>query len=99
MKNSIIAVLIFLAVVAIILGVLHYFEVLALIALVIGFGVLIAIIIFVIVAGIVLILAVPYYLIAKEPKIDTYGSYRLEDVKGKGEEGKGEEEEAVKKKD
>lgn len=98
MKNSILAVLIFLAAVALILGVLHYFEILALIALVIGFGVLIGIIIFVVVSGIVLILAVPYYLIAKEPKIDTYGSYTLEDVKGKGEAGKGEEE-VVNKKD
>lgn len=95
MKNSsIIAVLIFLAIVALILGALHYFEILALIALVIGFGVLIGIIIFVVVTGIVLILAVPYYLLAKEPKIDTYGSYTLEDVKGKGEG----EEEGVKKK-
>ncbi|MBN1762218.1 MAG: hypothetical protein JW878_03935 [Methanomicrobia archaeon] len=93
MKNSIIAVLIFLAVVVVILEVLHYFEILALIALVIGFGMLIGIIIFIIVAGIALILAVPYYLITKEPKIDSYGSYTLADVKGKGEE----EEKGVKK--
>jgi membrane protein implicated in regulation of membrane protease activity len=98
MKNSIIAGLIFLAAVALLLGVLHYFEILALIALVIGFGVLIGIIIFVVVSGIVLILAVPYYLIAKEPKIDTYGSYTLEDVRSKGEE-REEEEEGVKKKE
>ena len=91
MKSSIVAVLAFLVAVVLILGVLHYFEVLALIALVIGFGVLIGIIIFVVVAGIVLILAVPYYLIAKEPKIDSYGSYTLGDVKGKGVEEKGEE--------
>lgn len=93
MKSSIIAVLIFLAAVALILGVLHYFEILALIALVIGFGVLIGIIILVVVSGIALILAVPYYLLTKEPKIDSYGSYTLEDLKGKGEE------EEAKKKD
>ena len=99
MKNSIIAVLIFLAIVALILGVLHYFEILALIALVIGFGVLIGIIIFVVILGIVLILAVPYYLVTKEPKIDTYGSYTLKDVKGKGEEWEEEGEAVVNKKD
>jgi hypothetical protein len=95
MKSSIIAVLIFLAVVVVILGVLHYFEILALIALAIGFGVLIGIIILGVVAGIALILAVPYYLLTKEPKIDSYGSYTLEDVKGKGEE----EEKGAKKED
>jgi len=95
MRNAIFAVFIFLFAVAIILVALYYFKILALIALLIGFGVLIGIVIFVVVAGVVLILAVPYYLLAKEPKIDEYGTYTLEDVKGKGE---GKEEEVKKEK-
>ncbi len=95
MRNAIFAVFIFLSAVAIILVALYYFKILALIALLIGFGVLIGIVIFVVVAGVVLILAVPYYLLAKEPKIDEYGTYTLEDVKGKG---KGKEEEVKKEK-
>lgn len=83
MKDSIIALFIFLSAVVVVLGLLHYFDVLAVIALLIGFCVLIAIILFTIVTGIVLIVAVPYYLLAKEPKIDEYGNYTLDDVKGK----------------
>jgi membrane protein implicated in regulation of membrane protease activity len=85
MKDSIIALFIFLSAVVVVLGLLHYFDVLAVIALLIGFGVLIAIILFTIVTGVVLIVAVPYYLLAKKPKIDEYGNYKLEDVKGKEE--------------
>lgn len=85
MKDSIIALFIFLSAVVVVLGLLHYFDVLAVIALLIGFGVLIAIILFTIVTGVVLIFAVPYYLLAKKPKIDAYGNYTLEDVKGKEE--------------
>jgi len=91
MRNTLITVLIFLSAVVIILGLLHYFEILALIALLIGFGVLIGVIIFIVVSVIVLIVAVPYYLLAKKPTIDEYGTYTLEEVKGKGED--------VKKKD
>ena len=91
MRNTIFTLLIFLSAVVIILGLLHYFKILALIALLIGFGVLIGVIIFIVLTVIVLIVAVPYYLLAKEPKIDEYGTYTLEEVKGKGEE--------VKKKD
>lgn len=86
MRNAIIALLIFLASVVIILGLLHYFEILALIALLIGFGVLIGIILFTIITGVVLIFAVPYYLLAKKPRIEKYGNYKLEDVKGKEED-------------
>ncbi len=86
MRNAIFVVLIFLSAVAIILGLLYYFKILALIALLIGFGVLIGIVLFAVVAGVVLIFAVPYYLLAKEPKIDEYGTYTLDDVKGKEEE-------------
>lgn len=91
MRNPIVTVLLFLAAIAIILGVLYYFEILALIALLIGFGALIAIIIFGVLSGVALIFAVPYYLLAKEPKIDKHGTYTLKDAKGK--------EEDVKKKD
>ena len=83
MKTTISALLIFLILVGIILGLLHYFKILALIALLIGFGLLIAIILFALVTGVVLIFAVPYYLLAKKPKIEEYGSYKVEDVKGK----------------
>jgi membrane protein implicated in regulation of membrane protease activity len=83
MRNTISTVLIFLAAIVLILGLLHYFKILALIALLIGFGVLIGAIIFIIVSVALLIFAVPYYLLAKKPKIDDYGMYTLEDVKGK----------------
>lgn len=83
MRTPIIAVIIFLSAVVIILGLLNYFKILALIALLIGFGVLIGIILFTIITGVVLIFAVPYYLLAKKPKIEKYGNYKLEDVKGK----------------
>ncbi len=86
MRNTIIAAIIFLAAAVIILGLLHYFKILTLIALLIGFGVLIGIILFTIITGVALIFAVPYYLLAKKPKIDEFGSYKLEDVKGKEED-------------
>lgn len=86
MRNTFIALFIFLSLIAIIIGLLYYFEVLALIALVIGFGALIAIILFTVVIGVVLIFAVPYYLVTKKPKVEEYGSYRLKDVKGKEED-------------
>jgi len=40
MKSGILAVLVFVAVIAILLAVLHFFKILALLALLIGFGVL-----------------------------------------------------------
>ncbi len=86
MRRAIIALLIFLSAVVIILGLLHYFKILTLIALLVGFGVLIGIILFTIISGVVLIFAVPYYLLAKKPKIEVFGSYKLEDVKGKEED-------------
>jgi membrane protein implicated in regulation of membrane protease activity len=86
MRNALVAILLFLAAVAILLGVLHYFKILALIALVIGFGVLVGIVLLGVITGILLILAVPYYLVAKKPKIEEHGTYTLEDVKGKEDE-------------
>ena len=86
MRNTIIAVFIFLSAVVIILGLLHYFKIFAFIALLIGFSVLIGVIGFTVVTVVVLIFAVPYYLLAKKPKIEEYGSYKLEDVKGKEED-------------
>ena len=86
MRNAVIAVIIFLAAVAIIIGVLYYFDILASIALLVGFGVLVGLIVFAVVSGVVLILALPYYLVTKKAKIEEFGNYRLEDAKGKGEE-------------
>ena len=40
------------------------------------------------VSGVVLILAVPYYLAAKKPKIEKFGNYKLEDAKGKEDDAK-----------
>ena len=88
MRNSAIAVLIFLAFVAIILGLFYYFDILALIALLVGFGVLVGLIVFAVVSGVVLILAVPYYITAKKPKLEKFGNYRLEDAKGKEDDAK-----------
>jgi len=81
MKNSITAVLIFLSIVVVLLGVLYYFEILASIAIFLGLGVLIGVILFTVLSGVVLILALPYYLLAKEPKSEEFGDYKLEDVK------------------
>ena len=86
MRNAVIAVIIFLAAVAIIIGVLYYFDILASIALLVGFGVLVGLIVFAVVSGVVLILALPYYLVTKKANIEEFGNYRLEDAKGKGEE-------------
>jgi len=47
---------------------------------------LIGIILFTIITGVVLIFAVPYYLLAKKPRIEKYGNYKLEEVKGKEED-------------
>jgi|GEM_PF-1329264 len=88
MKSGILAVLIFVAVIAILLVVLHFFKILALLALLIGFGVLAGIILLVVIAGILVIVALPYYMVTKEPTIDEQGSYSLADVKGKDEEEK-----------
>ncbi len=88
MRNSAIAVLIFLALVAILLGLFYYFDILALIALLVGFGVLLGLIVLAVVSGVVLILAVPYYIAAKKPKIEKFGNYKLEDAKGKEDDAK-----------
>ncbi|MBN1455650.1 MAG: hypothetical protein JW945_05330 [Methanomicrobia archaeon] len=86
MKRGILAVLVFVACIAILLVVLHVFKILALLALLIGFGVLVGIILLVIITGILMIIALPYYMVIKEPSIDEQGSYTLADVKGKDEE-------------
>lgn len=83
MRNTIITILIGFAAIALVLGLLHYFNIIARIALFIGFGVLIGVILIGIFSLLVLIFAVPYYLLAKKPKIDEYGSYTLDEVKGK----------------
>lgn len=83
MRNAISTVLIGFAAIVVVLGLLYYFKILALIALLIGFGVLIEIILLSIVIVVVLIFAVPYYVLAKKPKIDEYGRYTLDEVKGK----------------
>jgi membrane protein implicated in regulation of membrane protease activity len=88
MRNSAIAVLIFLAIVAIILGLFYYFDILAFIALLVGFGILVGVIVFAVVSGVVLILAVPYYLAVKKPKVERFGNYKLEDAKGKEDDAK-----------
>ena len=88
MRNSAIAVLIFLAIVAIIVGLFYYFDILALIALLVGFGILVCVIVLAVVSGVVLILALPYYLASKKPKLEKFGNYRLEDAKGKEDDAK-----------
>lgn len=88
MKSGILAVLTFLALLVILLAVLHFFKILALLALLIGFGVLVGIILLVVIMGILLIVALPYYMATKEPRIDEQGSYTLADAKGKDEEEK-----------
>lgn len=45
-------------------------------------------IVFAVVSGVVLILAVPYYLALKKPRIEKFGTYKLEDVKGKEDDAK-----------
>ncbi len=87
MKGGILAILVFLAALAILLVLLQFFKILAFIALLIGFGVLAGIILLVVITGILVIVAVPYYMAAKEPRLEKQGSYTLADVKGKGEEG------------
>jgi len=93
MRNAIIAVIVLLAAVAIVIGI--YFDLLACITLLVGFGVFIGLILFAVVSGVVLILAVPYYLAVKKPKIEEFGNYRLEDVQGKGEDAKEEGEREI----
>ena len=88
MKSGILAGLTFVAAIALLLVALHVFKILALLALLIGLGVLVGIILLVVIAGILVIVALPYYLVTKEPTIDEQGSYTLADVKGKDEDKK-----------
>ena len=80
--RAIVSGLIFLAIFGALLVLLYHFEVLARAIAILGIGFLVLIIVLVAVTGIVLIVAVPYYLITKKPKVEE-GSYRLEDEKGK----------------
>ncbi len=83
LKRAIITVIAFLIAAGVVLGILHYFKILALIALLIGFGVLVVIVVSAVFAGLALILALPYFMVTKEPEVDTTGDYRLEDVEDK----------------
>ena len=82
-RNAIPSAIIFIIAVAILLGLLQYYKILAILAALIGLGVLIALIVLAVATGVALIFAIPYYLLAKKPKVDEHGGYKLEDVKGK----------------
>ncbi|PXF53834.1 MAG: hypothetical protein C4B56_00055 [Candidatus Methanophagaceae archaeon] len=82
-RNAILSAIIFIIAVAILLGLLQYYKILAILAALIGLGVLIALIVLAVATGVALIFAIPYYLLAKKPKVDEYGDYKLENVKGK----------------
>jgi len=82
-RNAILSAIIFIIAVATLLGLLQYYKILAILAALIGLGVLIAIIVLAVATGVALIFAVPYYLLAKKPKVYEHGGYKLEDVKGK----------------
>jgi hypothetical protein len=76
--------IIFLAILVAVLGLLHHYEILARAIAVLGLGLLVAMIVIAAVAGVVMLIAIPYFLIKKKPKVEA-GSYRLEEEKGKGE--------------
>ena len=76
-RNAILSAIIFIIAVAILLGLLQ------ILAALIGLGVLIALIVLAVATGVALIFAIPYYLLAKKPKVDEHGDYKLENVKGK----------------
>lgn len=67
---------------------LYFLGILMVVALIIGVAVLIAIIIGIFILLLITILAVPYFYFAKKPEIQEFGSYRIEDVKGKNAEEK-----------
>jgi len=82
-RNAILSAIIFVIAVAILLGLLQYYKILAILAALIGLGVLIALIVLAVATGVALIFSIPYYLLAKKPKVDAHGDYKLENVKGK----------------
>jgi len=82
-RNAILSAIIFIIAVAILLGLLQYYKILAILAALIGLGVLIALIILAVATGVAFIFAIPYYLLAKKPKVDEHGDYKLENVKEK----------------
>ena len=82
-RNAILSAIIFIIAVVILLGLLQYYKILAILAALIGLGVLIALIVLAVATGVALIFSIPYYLLAKKPKVDEHGDYKLENVKGK----------------
>ena len=82
-KAAALAILIFLAIVAVLLLVLHFLGVLLRAIAFLGLFVLIGLVIFIVAFGLVMILLAFYYMLKKEPIVQEYGNYSLDGVKGK----------------
>jgi hypothetical protein len=82
-KAAVLAFLILLAIVAVLLLVLHFLGVLLSIIAFLGIFVLIGLVILILAIGLVVILLAFYYMLKKEPVVQEYGNYSLDDVKGK----------------
>jgi hypothetical protein len=82
-KAAALAILIFIAIVAALLLVLHFLGVLLDIIAFLGLYVLIGLVILIVAIGIVVIFLAFYYMLTKEPVVQEYGNYRLDDVNGK----------------
>ena len=82
-KAAVLAILIFLAIVAALLLVLHFLGVLLWAIAFLGVYVLIGLVILVMAIGLVMILLAFYYMLKKKPVVQEYGNYTVDGVKGK----------------
>lgn len=82
-KSVAVVLVLYFMIVGIILLVLHFLGILLLAAVLLGMAFLVVMVTAILLVGIVLILATPYYLLAKRPVVEKFLSYRIESIKGK----------------
>lgn len=82
-KAAAIAVVLFLGILAALLLVLHFLGILLLAIAFFGLFLLIGIVLLIFAIGLVVIFLAFYYMLKKEPVVQEYGSYTLDQVKGK----------------
>lgn len=82
LKKGILIFLIFAGIILLILAVLYFSGILIIALFSIACLILSAIILAILIVAALLLVLIPYYLVTKKPKVE-YGSYTLEEVKGK----------------
>jgi len=82
-KRAVVVLAVFVAIVLAVLFALYILGILIAVIVILGAVVFFVIVAAIIIIGIVSILAVPFYLLAKEPEVEQGGDYRIDNIEDK----------------